>query len=475
MTRSQQARDKRYDVAVIGAGPGGVRVARRCAERGARVALIEKEAIGGVCLNRGCIPSKSLLASAHAVFAAQHASALGVEIPQVRADWQRIQSQKDRTVKELRAGMQSGMDQSPVDMILGRATVKSPNDVRVETDRGTRRIITRRLVLATGAEPVELPGLPFNHTSVISSDQALSLTDVPPRLVIVGGGFIGCETACMYAAAGSLVTLVEAQSHLLPQYDPWVGRALAPHLEALGIMVMTDTEVTGIIQEENPPLITLADRRTLPAEKVLVAVGRRPACDPAIRRALALSSEGRPIHVDGTFQTSTPDVFALGDVIGTTFLAHGATAEAEIAAANLTGGSCGMFNYEWIPKVVYTFPEVVHVGRTLGQCRTRKTPVCVGQASFQDNGRARAQRDTAGHIHLIADARHRLLGVTMIGPGTSEMAALATALVRCAKPFNNLCIAHPTYTETLLDAWEDTCKQTAHVPEEGDLVGNNFL
>jgi dihydrolipoamide dehydrogenase len=398
-----------------------------------------------------------------------HAADLGIDIPHMEPNWPRIQAHKNQVVKRLRAQMRADIEQQPIDYYHAQAHAHSPQDIRLHTARGDKRLIARALVLATGSRPKALPDVPFDGGSIICSDQALDLAQVPTRLVIVGGGFIGCEMACVYTMAGTQVTLVEAQPQLLPQLDPWVGRALQRQLENLGITVMIDTQVTSVLKDDILPLVTLADQRTLPAEKVLVAIGRQPVCDHQTRRALGLTPEGQAIVVDPTLQTAVPNVYALGDAIGTTFLAHGATAEAEVVAANLTGRSRAMASYDWIPKVVYTLPDVVSVGKSLRQCREQGLPVCVGQASFQENGRAQAQGQTTGTVQMVVDAQQRLHSITMIGPGVSEMAALAGALLRSPHPFDRLCVPHPTYTETLVDAWEDACHQTPHVPDEEDI------
>jgi len=406
-----------------------------------------------------------LIASARAIFESRHAEELGVEIPQVLPKWSRILAHKDEVVETLRSRMEHSVDQSPIDFYHGQAIARSPNDVRIQLPSSEERLITRNLVLATGARPIELTHVPFDGKTVLSSDQVLDLNTVPPRLVIVGGGFIGCEIACVYTMVGSHVTLVEAQPQLLSQFDPWVGHTMKTHLEDLGITVITDTQVTGIIKNDLIPMVSLADQRTLPAEKILVTAGRQPVCDSNMRRALSLTPAGQAITVNSTLQTCTPNVYALGDVVGHSFLAHQATVEADIAAANLTGRVHGMVNETAIPKVVYTIPEVLSVGTTLAGCRAQDIPVTVGQAEFRNNGRARIQKKTMGQVQMLVDAQHRVLGITLIGPGVSEMAALAGALLYRPDPFAHVVIPYPSYAETLIDAWEHACQQIPHIPE----------
>jgi dihydrolipoamide dehydrogenase len=406
-----------------------------------------------------------MMASARAIFESRHAEELGLDIPQILPRWSRILAHKDEVVETLRSRMKHDLGQSPIDFYHGPAIARSPNDVRVQLPGNEERLITRNLVLATGAKPIELTRLPFDGHTVLTSDQALGLDTMPPRLVVVGGGYIGCEIACIYAMVGSQVTLVEAKPQLLPHFDPWVGTTLQTHLEDLGVTVITDTPVTGVIKHDMIPMVSLADQRTLPAEKILVAAGRQPVCDRSTRRALSLSPLGQAIAVDAALQTNTPNVYALGDVVGHSFLAHGATVEAEIAATNLTGGPGSLLTDTAIPKVVYTIPEILSVGATLAVCREQDIPVTVGQAEFRDNERAHIQRRTAGQVQMLVDAKYRVLGMTLIGPGVSEMAALAGTLLHRPEPFANLIIPFPSYATALVNAWEHACQQIPHIPE----------
>ncbi|MHC4844238.1 MAG: FAD-dependent oxidoreductase, partial [Planctomycetota bacterium] len=270
---------EKFDIAVIGSGPGGARAARRCAQRGLSVAMIEKKYIGGVCLNWGCIPSKALLACAHTYLAAKNAQQMGIEIPAITPDWQKIQKRKDDIVAGLRKGMTGSLQIDNLKMIQGRAIVTEPNKIQVETENGKINVEAGEIIIATGSESIELPTMPFDGQTVISSKEALSLPEIPTSMVIVGGGFIGCEMACVYAAFGCKVTIIEALESLLPAEDQWVGRILAREFKKLGIECLTKQKVNSVEKNNGSTQVILESGQTIEVQKVLVSVGRKAKCD----------------------------------------------------------------------------------------------------------------------------------------------------------------------------------------------------
>ena len=447
---------ERFDVVVIGAGPGGFRAAIRCAQRGASVAVIEKEYVGGTCLNWGCIPSKALLASAHILLSAKNAGQVGVDIPSATPNWPKIQQRKDAIVAGFRKAMSATAEANKMKVIQGRATVLSPKRIKVESDQGQTEIETDRLILAPGSESIQLPNLPFDGQTVISSKEALSLPEIPQSMVIVGGGVIGCEMACVYAAMGTRVTIVEALPRLVPMEDEWVGRTLEREFKKIGIDSITGQKVASVDKTQSPAQVVLENGQKIAAQKVLVSIGRRPSVDKQTVDALKLTMKGPAIAVNERFETNVSGVYAIGDVIGTTYLAHGATTEAEVTAANVMGGNEKMIDYSLIPRVVFTFPEVASVGKSEEVCKAAGIDVVVGKGFFKGNGRSVAYNQTAGQIRLVRDrTTNKILGVTMIGDMVTEFAALARVLVGTSERLSRLTFPHPTISETLEDAIHD--------------------
>jgi len=446
-----------FDVVVIGAGPGGFRAAKRCAQRGASVAIVEKEFIGGTCLNWGCIPSKALLASAHTLLSARHADELGVDVTSATPNWPRIQQRKDAIVTGFRKAMMGTAQANKVKVIAGHAIVTAPNQIKVEIDGSPIDIQADRIILATGSEPIELPNMPFDGQTIISSKEALSLPQIPESMAIIGGGVIGCEMACVYAAMGTKVTIVEALTRLLPMEDEWIGRLIEREFKKLGIDSLTSQKVTSVNKTASPAKVVLENGRIIEAEKILVCVGRRPTINKETIEALNLQMDGSAIAVNEKLETSVPGVYAIGDVVGTTFLAHGATTEAEAAAANVTGGSQKMSDYSLIPRVIFTFPEVASVGQTEGACKSEGIDVSVGKGFFKANGRSVAHNETAGQIRVVRDnSMNKILGITVVGTMATEFAAFAEMLISMdPRKLGQITYPHPTFSETLEDAVKD--------------------
>jgi len=447
---------ERFDVVVIGAGPGGFRAARRCAQRGASVAMIEREHVGGTCLNVGCIPSKTLLASAHLLLRARHASEMGIDIPSATPNWPRIQQRREAILTGIRKGMLGTMKASKITHLEGRATVTAPDRIRVDASGGTRELEAGKLILATGSESIQLRNIPFDGQVVISSKEALSLPQIPKSMLIVGGGVIGCEMACAYAAFGTKVTIVEALERLLPMEDSWVSRLLEREFKNQGIEAITARKVMSVDKSTAPARVSLDSGQTIEAEKVLVAVGRRPATDSQIVQALHLEMNGPAIKVNRKMETSVPGVYAVGDAVGTTNLAHGATAEGEIAAANAAGGDEEMLDYALIPRVVFTFPEVASVGQSEEKCQAQGRDITIGKGFYRANGRCLAENETGGQFHAVRDnAMNEIVGISMIGDLATEFIAFARTLLGTVEPIRQITFPHPTISETLEDAMHE--------------------
>ena len=454
-----------FDVVVIGSGPGGYAVAIRCAQTGASVAVIEKSFVGGTCLNCGCVPSKTLLASAHTLLLTKHAAMMGIDIPSATANWPKIQARKDAVVAGFRKGLTGLVGSHKVKIIPGRAVVTAPGKIKVESDAGAAEIEAGKIILATGSQPIEIPSIPFDGETVISSEEALGLAQIPQSMVIVGGGVIGCEMACVYATMGTKVTIVEALSRLIPMEDQWVGRLIEREFKKLGITSLTNQKVTSVEKASGMATVSLADGQTIEAEKVLVSVGRRPVVDVETVEALGLEMNGPAIAVNDKLETNVGDVYAIGDAVGTTYLAHGAFAEAEVAAANATGGDERMGDYSLVPRAVYTFPEIASVGKGEEKCNAEGLEVTVGRSFFKANGRSVAHNETLGEIRVVRDnSTDKVVGVTMVGATVTELIGAARALIGSTEKITEVSFPHPTVSEVLKEAVEDAFGLSLHNP-----------
>ena len=454
-----------FDVVVIGGGPGGYAAAIRCAQKKASVALVEKGDMGGTCLNCGCIPSKALLGSAHFLTLAKYAHLMGLEIGGVKPNWAKMQSRKDAIVMGFRKGVTGLVQSNKIKLFEGRGVVAAPGKVKIEAESGVEEIVAKSIVLATGSVPIEIPAFANDRQTIISSKEALSLPAIPESMVIIGGGVIGCEMACIYAAVGCKVTIVEALDSLLPNEDEWVGKLIAKELKKLGIQSMVSQKVTAVDVAGARAKVSLDSATALEAENVLVAVGRRAVCDKETVDALGLEMNGAAIAINEKMETNAPGVYAIGDCVGTTYLAHGAFLEAEIAAANACGEDEKMGEYNLVPRAVYTFPEVASVGASEKKCAEMGIETYVGKANFRSNGRSVAHNEGIGEVRVIRNkANDKIMGVTMVGATVTEMIAAARALIGSTEKITDVCFAHPTVSEVLKEAWEDAFGISLHVP-----------
>ncbi len=455
-----------FDVVVIGSGPGGYFAAIRCAQKGATVAVVEKAETGGTCLNRGCIPSKTLLASAEVLLQAKNADAMGVDIPSALPIWIKIQQRKDAIVSGSRKGLSGLLQANKIKLFTGSAIASSPKAVVVKNETGQIEInATKGIIIATGSIPVEIPAFPFDGQTIISSTEALSLKSIPASMVLVGGGIIGCELACVYAAVGTKVTIVEALERIINTEDKWVSQLLEREFKKLGITVLTSHKVTAVDVAGGMAKVALHSGQTLEAEKVLVAVGRRAVCDKQTIDNLKLQTNGPAIKVNDRMQTSVPGVYAIGDVVGTTYLAHGAFAEAEVVADNVLGGNSTIGNYSLIPRAVYTFPEIASVGKNEQVCAKEGIEFAVGRGFFRANGRSISHNETTGEIRVVREkSSDKILGVTMVGAGVTEFISAARLIIGTTEKFHSVSFPHPTVSEVLKEAWEDAFGLSVHQP-----------
>ncbi len=448
-----------YDVIVIGAGPGGYVCAIRAAQLGMKVACVEKRnALGGTCLNVGCIPSKALLyASEQYEKAGHHLAELGVKVGPVALDLKAMMGHKDSVVGANVKGIEFLFKKHKIDWLKGEGTVTAPGQVKVESEE----YMAKHIVIATGSDVVSLPGITIDEKRIVSSTGALGLAGVPEKLAVIGGGVIGLELGAVWRRLGADVTVIEYLDRILPGMDGELSREMKKILTKQGIQFKLETKVAEAKASDKGVTLTLeaasgGNTETLSADIVLVAVGRKPyvAGLGLDKIGVALDERGR-IRTDHKFQTNIAGLYAIGDVIAGPMLAHKAEDEGMILAEMLAGQS-GHIDYNLIPGVVYTWPEVASVGKTEEQLKAEGVAYKVGKFPFMANGRARAMNATDGFVKILAaTASDRVLGVHIIGPEAGTLigeATLAMEFGASSEDIARTCHAHPTLEEVLKEA-----------------------
>ena len=452
-----------FDLIVIGAGPGGYVCAFRAAQLGLKVALVEKRAtLGGTCLNVGCIPSKALLHSSEQfVFAKHHAAAHGIKLAGVEVDLPAMLKKKDDVVTKLTAGVAQLAKARKITVVTGAAAFVNATTVAV----GDRTLTAKNIVIATGSAPVELPFLKFDGQSVISSDHAIALPAVPKKLVVVGGGVIGLELGSVWARLGAEVTVVEFLPKIAATYDDDIVRNFTRLLQKQGLKIEVNAKVTGYAKGV---LTAERDGQKLdfPADVVLVAVGRRPFTDGlGLDKAGVELTDKKRIKVDGHLKTTAPGIWAIGDVIDGPMLAHKAE-EDGVAVAEWIAGKAGHVNWDLMPGIVYTDPEVASVGLGEDEAKKRGLAINVGKFNFAANGRAIAADATDGYVKIIADAKtDKILGAQIIGRGAGELISEIVTHMEyggSAEDLGRTIHAHPTMSEAVKEAGLAVNKSAIH-------------
>ena len=462
-----------YDLAVIGAGPGGYVAAIRAAQLGLTTALIDKRAtLGGTCLNIGCIPSKALLhLSEQYHFTSHEAASVGIRTGKVGLDLGKMMKRKEVVVDGLVKGVGMLVSKRGITCIQGTARLAGPTSIIVTTDKGDEEISATHIILATGSVPVELPFLPFDGKTVVSSDEALSFDRVPDKLVVVGAGAIGLELGSVWSRLGSDVTVVELLPRAAAGFDEDVCKGLERALKRQGLKLELSTKVSGYKKGTGKsPAVLQAEKNgkslEFPADKILVAVGRRPYTNGLGLEdvGITLDEAGR-VPTDEHLRTSVESIHAIGDVVAGPMLAHKGEEEG-VAVAESLAGQAGHVNYDVIPNVIYTDPEVAGVGLTESQARERGLTISVGKFPMAANGRALATGSTEGFAKVIADAESdRILGVQILGRNASELTAEAVAHLEyggSAEDLARTVHAHPTLSEALKEAGMSVSKSAIH-------------
>jgi dihydrolipoamide dehydrogenase len=454
-----------YDVIVIGGGPGGYVAAIRAAQLGLKTACVEKRgSLGGTCLNIGCIPSKALLQSSEKYEEAQHALAVhGIKVSGVALDLPVLMARKDKVVGENTRGVEFLFKKYKVEYIKGAARFTAPGKLAVTPINGgqAQELAATSIIIATGSDIVPLPGVDIDEKTIVSSTGALSLPSVPKSLVVVGGGYIGLEMGSVWRRLGSAVTVVEFLDRITPGMDNELSRSLQRVLTKQGFTFRLGTKVSAAKRNGESVALTLEPAQGGPKEEmsaavVLVAIGRRPYTEGLGLEAVGVvvDNKGR-IKVDENFATNVKGIYAIGDVIAGPMLAHKASEEG-VALAETLAGQRSRVNYEAIPAVIYTWPEVASVGRSEEELKSAGIAYKVGKFPFSANPRARANADTEGFVKILADSgSDRVLGVHIIGPDAGTLIAEATLAMEygaSAEDIARTCHAHPTLNEAVKEA-----------------------
>jgi len=462
-----------YDLIVIGTGPGGYVCAIRAAQLGLKVAVVEKRAThGGTCANVGCIPSKALLHASELYEEAAHGFAhLGIKV-RPELDLAKMLAYKDEGVKGNTDGVAFLLKKNKIDAHHGTGRVLGPGTVQVMPNAGAAHTLeTKSIVIATGSDVAKLPGIDCDEKTVVSSTGALSLPKVPKKLLVVGAGVIGLELGSVWRRLGSEVLFVEFLDHILPGTDGEVGRSVQRMLTKQGLSFKLSSKATGVTNSRGRHKVTIEPAQgaaeTVEADVVLVAIGRVPYTEKLglAEAGVALDNKKRVI-VDAHFATNVPGIYAIGDVIAGPMLAHKAEDEG-VAVAEILAGQAGHVNYDVIPNVVYTFPEVASVGKSEEELKEAGIAYTAGKFPFTANGRAKINRTTDGFVKVLADAAtDRILGVHIIAANASEMIAEAAVIMEfggSAEDLARTCHAHPTLTEAVKEAALAVGKRTLHM------------
>lgn len=452
-----------YDVIIIGSGPGGYVAAIRCAQLGMKTAIIEKySTLGGTCLNVGCIPSKALLdSSEHFHHATKHFSEHGIITGALKVDLTRMIERKNGVVKSNVDGINFLMKKNKIEVFNGLGSLKSSTLVSVTSSNGqTQSISAKYIILATGSKPASLPGLSIDKQRVITSTEALNLTEVPKELVVIGGGVIGLELGSVYARLGSKVKVIEYTSSLIPTMDADLGKELQKSLKGLGFEFYFGHKVTSAKTKGKQVMVSALDKEgkevNFQADYCLVSVGRKPFTEGlGLENAGLKTDEKGRIPVNNNLQTEVANIYAIGDVVRGAMLAHKAEEEG-VFVAEVLAGQKPHIHYRLIPNVVYTWPEVASVGDTEEELKQQGRKYKKGSFPFKANGRARASMDMDGFIKVLADAdSDEILGVHMIGARVADIIAEATVAMEfkaAAEDIGRTCHPHPTFTEVFKEA-----------------------
>ncbi|MCP4295053.1 MAG: dihydrolipoyl dehydrogenase [Proteobacteria bacterium] len=463
-----------YDVVIIGSGPGGYVAAIRCAQLKLKTALVEKySTLGGTCLNVGCIPSKALLdSSEHYHNALNSFEAHGIQFKGLSFDWKKIMSRKEKVIADTCNGISFLMKKNGVDVFEGTGVITDPNLVKVDGKDKKEELSTKNIIIATGSKPSDIPSVRIDKKRILSSTEVLSLQEVPKKLIVIGAGVIGIELGSVYKRLGAEVEVIEYLDSAIPTMDSTMGKELQRSLKKLKMKLHLSHEVLKAEVKNDQVEITAKNKKgaeiTFSGDYCLMAVGRKPYTDKIGLQEVGIATDDRGfIKVNDTLQTNIPNIYAIGDVIGGAMLAHKAEEEGIFVAETLVGEKPHI-NYNAIPAVVYTWPEVASVGQTEEQLKKKGIEYKSGSFPYRALGRARAANELDGLIKVLADAKtDQILGVHMIGARAADMIAEAVVALEYKASAEDIALmshAHPSFTEAMKEACLDaTAKRAIHM------------
>jgi dihydrolipoamide dehydrogenase len=461
-----------FDAIVLGGGPGGYPCAIRLGQLGQSVACVEEEEYGGVCLNWGCIPSKALISNAHLYHKAHGADEVGLSFGEVKLDVPKMQSWKDGIVKKLTGGVRTLLKANGATIVEGRGRLVDAHTVQVEGKGGSKSLTAKKgIVIATGSATIQVPGFEFDGQHIIGARQAVSLQQVPKRLVVVGGGVIGLELGMVYQSFGAELTVVELTPSLLPGTDPEAVKVVERTLKKRGAKIFTETRAEGYELVGNAVRVKLKTKsgaESIECDQVLVAVGMKPRSRDLGLEALGVQIDPRGfVQTNDVCQTNIPGIYAIGDVSGPPMLAHKATKEGEVCAEVIAGHKAGK-DWTSIPGIIFTDPEIATAGMSEVEASAQGYKLKIGKFPFSALGRAMSIRETEGFVKVITDAAtKRVLGVTVVGPSASDLISEAMLAVEMTATAEDLALTihpHPTLGEAMMEASAAALGQAIHIP-----------
>lgn len=460
----------KYQAIVLGAGPGGYPCGIRLGQLGIKTLVIEREYWGGVCLNVGCIPSKALITAGKRFEEIKHADMMGIHIPGAPTiDMSKLQAWKGTVVGKLTGGVRTLLKGNKVDMVQGEAKFVSANTLEVKTADGVKHYSADHIVIASGSRPIEIPGFSFKDKPILDSTKALALTEIPGRLAVIGGGYIGLELGGMYAKVGAKVTVIEAMDQILPGFDPEVVKLIDRKLKKDGVSIQLKAKAKGWEQADDGVVLhyeTPEGEKTLTVDYILVTVGRRPNTDAIGLENTGVAMEGRFIKTDKQLKTSVSGLYAIGDCTTGLMLAHKATHEGEVVAEVIAGHSVSN-DAKTVPAVVFTDPEIATAGLMEHEARAKGYTLKVGKVPYAAIGRALTTGETDGFIKLIANAENnRVLGVTIVGSHASDLiseCALAVEMDCECLDIGLTIHPHPTLGEGIMEAAKAALGEAVHI------------
>lgn len=454
-------------IVFIGAGPGGYVGAIRAAKRGAKVTVVEKDTVGGTCLNRGCIPTKALLACSDVLNSINSAKDFGIKVEgRVTPDISAMMDRKDKVVATLVKGIELLFKANGIEYIAGTGKITKKNEVTVtKPDGSTVELEADAIVIATGSIPAQIPIFPYDGERVFTSDEALQLRKIPKSMIIVGAGVIGCEFGMFFHSLGSSVTIIEMMSHALPLEDAQIGREMGKVMKRKKIKLMTDTKIEKAEFTEDGVKAILEGGKEVEAEVMLVAIGRRANIEDLGLEELGIEVDRGRIIVDEHMRTNVEGIYAIGDVVPGAQLAHLASAEAECAVANILGDEVKM-DYSAVPRGVFTDPEVAGVGLTEEEALEKGYTIKKGEFAFRGLGKAQAMGQLLGMVKIVADEEtDKVLGASIIGPHATDLIQEITVGIKyglTAREIGGSIHSHPTLTEAIMEALQDVNDEAIH-------------